>query len=100
MTVSSLLVLSLLLFVRAVPMNKVSSGTVCETPAVLQETFADPCMIKVEEKYYAFAINLYRLMHINVPVAHTKNFQSNWTVMKTFDALPDTGLRVAEGLDG
>ncbi|MCJ1309370.1 hypothetical protein MMC25_003029 [Agyrium rufum] len=59
---------------------------------VIDSNFADPCMIKVNDKYHAFATNKYKNPtpdNINIQYATSPNFKS-WTLQPT-DALPDVG---------
>jgi hypothetical protein len=69
----------------------VVDNTYIEGP-VIGSNFADPCHIKVNDTWYAFATNRFirpRRGQINIQVATSKDFH-NWTLTDR-DALPNTG---------
>lgn len=79
-----------------------SSGTTCGVPVGTQPTpganpygpvfgaiMADPCVIKVDGTYYAFATNHHN--NPNVPVGQSQSLQSEWAFDNETEALPSAG---------
>ena len=61
------------------------------TGPVFSHGFADPSILEVDGKYYAFATNQFKDSKINVPVAKSNNFETGWALDEKLDALPDPG---------
>ena len=71
-----------------------SDGNAATNPTgpLLEESWADPCIIKLNNTHYSFATNRYRgEKTINVPGASSPNLTHNWHVIDQLDALPFAG---------
>lgn len=55
--------------------------------AVIRSNFADPCLIKVNDTYYAFATRPIDNVSLHVPIASATNL-SRWTLHEGYDAMP------------
>lgn len=57
--------------------------------AVVNANFPDPCMIEIEDGYYAFATRDLANPEINIQVATAVESISKWTFLEGYDALPN-----------
>lgn len=55
--------------------------------AAIRSNFADPCLIKVDGTYYAFATRPIDNVTLHVPVASATNL-SRWALHEGYDAMP------------